>query len=129
MPDLFDVNLKRDIAQRAPLAERMRPHNLDDFVGQKKVIGPGTLLRQAIERDEIPSMILWGPPGSGKSTLARIVAHMTKSAFVQFSAVTSGVRELREVIKQATERRKLNGQKTTLFIDEIHRWNKAQQDG
>lgn len=127
--DLFDQKLQQDIKKQAPLADRMRPDNLKDFVGQKEIVGEGKLLRQAIEKDEIPSMIFWGPPGSGKSTLAWIIAKMTKSAFVQFSAVNSGVKEFREVIKEAVERRKFKNQRTILFIDEIHRWNKAQQDG
>ena len=129
MPDLFEQKFKQDLKQQAPLADRMRPKALADFVGQGEIIAPGTLLRQALEKDEIPSMIFWGPPGSGKSTLARIIAQLTKSVFVQFSAVTSGVKEFREIIKQATDRRKFNNQRTILFIDEIHRWNKAQQDG
>ncbi len=127
--DLFDQNLERRLKAEAPLADRLRPESLADFVGHKNLIGEGKLLRQAIEKDEIPSMIFWGPPGSGKSTLARIIAKMTKSIFVQFSAVTSGVKELRDVIKEAIDRRKFKSQRTILFIDEIHRWNKAQQDG
>ncbi|MBN1778943.1 MAG: replication-associated recombination protein A [Candidatus Buchananbacteria bacterium] len=126
--DLFDQNLENNLASQAPLADRLRPKTLDDFVGQKEIIGPGTLLRQAIENDNLPSIIFWGPPGSGKSTLARIIAQMTKSVFIQFSAVTSGVKELREIIQQARDRRKFNSQRTILFIDEIHRWNKSQQD-
>ena len=129
MPDLFEQKFKQDLKQQAPLADRMRPKALADFVGQGEIIAPGTLLRQAVEKDEIPSIIFWGPPGSGKSTLARIIAQITKSVFVQFSAVTSGVKEFREIVKQATDRRKFNNQRTILFIDEIHRWNKAQQDG
>ena len=129
MPDLFDKKFEADIKSNAPLADRMRPDDLKDFVGQKDVIGERKLLRLAIEKDEIPSMIFWGPPGSGKSTLARIIAKLTKSNFVQLSAVNSGVKEFREIIKAAQEQRKYNGQRTILFIDEIHRWNKAQQDG
>ncbi len=127
--DLFDQKLNNDLKANAPLADRLRPENLADFVGQKDVVGEGKLLRQAIESDEIPSMIFWGPPGTGKSTLARIIAKMTKSVFVQLSAVSSGVKEFREIIKVAQDNRKFNGQRTILFIDEIHRWNKAQQDG
>ena len=127
--DLFDQKLNKDIASNAPLADRMRPQALEDFVGQKDIVGAGKLLRQAIESDEIPSMIFWGPPGVGKSTLARIIAKLTKSAFVQMSAVSSGVKEFREIVKVAQDQRKFNGQRTILFIDEIHRWNKAQQDG
>ncbi|MFA6254868.1 MAG: replication-associated recombination protein A [Patescibacteria group bacterium] len=129
MDDLFDQKFKADLKANAPLADRLRPESLADFVGQKEVVGSGKLLRQAMEKDEIPSMIFWGPPGTGKSTLARIIAKMTKSIFVQMSAVNSGVKEFREVIKEAQERRKLHGRRTILFIDEIHRWNKAQQDG
>ncbi|MBU0570399.1 replication-associated recombination protein A, partial [Patescibacteria group bacterium] len=129
MTDLFDQEFNKDIQAHAPLADRMRPVTLVDFVGQKDVVGESKLLRQAIEKDEIPSMIFWGPPGSGKSTLARIIAKMTKSHFVQLSAVNSGVKEFREIVKQAEDSRKLNKTRTILFIDEIHRWNKAQQDG
>src|SRR3989339_2201422 len=116
MPDLFDKKFEADIKSNAPLADRMRPDDLKDFVGQKDVIGERKLLRLAIEKDEIPSMIFWGPPGSGKSTLARIIAKMTKSVFVQLSAVNSGVKEFREIIKVAQDRRKFNGERTILFI-------------
>jgi len=129
MNDLFDKKFKEDIKANAPLADRLRPEILKDFFGQKDVVGKGKLLRKAIEKDEIPSMIFWGPPGTGKSTLARIIAKVTKSYFVQMSAVSSGVKEFREIVKAAEERRKLNSKITILFIDEIHRWNKAQQDG
>src|SRR3989344_1059527 len=124
MPDLFDSKLTKD----TPLADKMRPDSLEEFIGQEKVVGTGTLLRQAIEKDDIPSMIFWGPPGSGKTTLAWVIAKMTKSVFVQFSAVSSGLKEFREVIKEAEERKKFQSKRTILFIDEIHRWNKAQQD-
>ena len=109
------------------LADRMRPEKLEDFLGQDEIIGKGRLLRQAILSDQLPSMIFWGPPGSGKTTLAFIIAKQTKSEFMQFSAVTSGIRALKEVIKKAREN-ETEGKKTILFIDEIHRWNKAQQD-
>lgn len=110
-----------------PLAARMRPLNLEEFLGQEEIVGPGKILRQAIEKDELPSMILWGPPGSGKTTLAKIIANSTKALFEQISAVTDGKKELLEVVKRAEASRRL-GQKTILFIDEIHRWNKSQQD-
>ena len=109
------------------LADRMRPEKLEDFLGQDEIIGKGRLLRQAILSDQLPSMIFWGPPGSGKTTLAFIIAKQTKSEFMQFSAVTSGIRALKEVIKKAREN-ETESKKTILFIDEIHRWNKAQQD-
>ncbi|MFA5319348.1 MAG: replication-associated recombination protein A [Candidatus Paceibacterota bacterium] len=119
----------------SPLADRLRPEQLADFVGQEEVISEGKLLRQLIERDEVPSLILWGPPGSGKTTLARIIAKITGAKFIALPAVTSGVVELRTVIKEAQDRRKYppigragQPQKTILFIDEVHRWNKAQQD-
>jgi len=110
-----------------PLADRMRPSTLDYFLGQTEIVGEGKLLRQAIESDQIPSMIFWGPPGTGKTTLAFIIAKKTKADFIQISAVTSGVGDLREIIKKAQENRRLSI-RTILFIDEIHRWNKAQQD-
>jgi putative ATPase len=112
----------------APLAARMRPRTLDEFAGQEGVVGPNTLLRRAIERDQLTSVIFWGPPGSGKSTLAQIIARTTRARFENYSAVTSGVADIRKVIEQARERKKKLGQKTILFIDEIHRWNKSQQD-
>ena len=102
----------------------MRPRDLDEFVGQTHVLGPGTALGRAIERDELSSLILWGPPGSGKTTLARIIARRTRARFVHFSAVTSGVREVRAVTDTAAR----GGVRTILFVDEIHRFNKAQQD-
>jgi len=110
-----------------PLAASMRPNNFSDFIGHENIIKKDGFLRKAIESDNIPSLIFWGPPGSGKTTLAFIISNLTKAEFVEFSAVTSGVKDLREVIKQAEENRRL-GIKTILFIDEIHRWNKAQQD-
>src|SRR6516225_934080 len=112
---------------RRPLADRMRPETLEEFVGQAHILGPGKPLRQQIERDELASMILWGPPGSGKTTLATITARRTKSDFVKFSAVLSGIREIKDVMAAAEKNRRY-GRRTILFIDEIHRFNKAQQD-
>jgi len=114
-------------AAPAPLAARMRPRSLDEFVGQDHIVGPGKALRRAIESDALPSMILWGPPGTGKTTLAEIVAHSTGATFVALSAVSAGVADLREVVKAAQRARTL-GKRTVLFIDEIHRFNKGQQD-
>ena len=110
-----------------PLAARLRPATLEEFAGQTHLLGPGKVLRRLIEGDMISSMIFWGPPGVGKTTLARIIANRTKSAFVDFSAVTSGVKEIRQVMQQAESARQL-GQRTIVFVDEIHRFNKAQQD-
>jgi len=111
-----------------PLADRIRPRTLDDVVGQEHILAPGSLLRQAIERDVLQSIILWGPPGTGKTTLARIVAEMTKARFVQFSAVLSGIKEIKDVMAAAELLRRTTGRRTIVFIDEIHRFNKAQQD-
>ncbi|OGF28447.1 AAA family ATPase [Candidatus Falkowbacteria bacterium RIFOXYB2_FULL_34_18] len=111
-----------------PLASRIRPKKIDDFYGQEEIIGKGKLLRNAIQVDKLPSMIFWGPPGSGKTTLASIIAEQTKSQFEEISAVSSGLKDLRDIILKAKENIKIN-KKTILFIDEIHRWNKKQQDG
>src|SRR5690606_20317831 len=126
--DMFEANRLQQLSSRAPLSTRMRPRSLDELVGQEHVIGEGTLLRKAIEADRLSSLILWGPPGAGKTTLARIVASTTRAAFVAVSAVTAGVADHRKAISEAQDRLGMNGQRTVLFIDEIHRFNKAQQD-
>ena len=126
--DLFDNKAANDTLKEAPLAERMRPRTLDDYLGQEHLLGPGKLLRQLIETDQLTSLIFWGPPGSGKTTLARIIAGATKSHFIFFSAILSGIKEIREIVKEAEEMRKFRGLRTILFVDEIHRFNKNQQD-
>jgi len=125
--ELFE-GFEKNKMNNAPLADRIRPDRLEDFIGQEKIIGPGKPLRKAIKKDELQSIILWGPPGSGKTTLARIIAKITKSHFVSFSAVVAGVPVLRKIVKEAQDRRRYYHQKTILFVDEIHRFNKAQQD-
>ncbi|MCX8118193.1 MAG: replication-associated recombination protein A [Desulfobacterota bacterium] len=127
-PDLFRRTGGETFRKDGPLADRMRPRTLEEFVGQDHLLGPGKVLRQAIESDQIPSMILWGPPGSGKTTLALLIASLTRARFIAFSAVLSGVKEIKEVIKEAEEEWGYRGRRTILFIDEIHRFNKAQQD-
>lgn len=127
--DLFDDQPQSTtVPLNAPLAARMRPRSLEGFVGQEEILGAGKPLRRAIEADELTSLVLWGPPGCGKTTLASLIAGHTRAHFEPFSAVTSGVPELRKLILAARERRKLYGKRTILFVDEIHRFNKAQQD-
>ena len=131
--ELFDLPPARGSTsarpiEGAPLADRMRPRSLDEVIGQEHLLGPGRVLRAAIERGEMHSMILWGPPGSGKTTLASLMARTTGAQFVAFSAVLSGVKEIREVIAAAETERTRHGQSTVLFVDEIHRFNRAQQD-
>lgn len=127
--DLFEHALHERMANEAPLSARMRPRTLDEFIGQEHIIGPGKLLRRAIEADRLfASIIFTGPPGTGKTTLAQVIANRTQAHFETISAVLAGVAELRRVIAEAGERRRLHGQRTILFIDEVHRWNKAQQD-
>ena len=126
--DLFNQGNASDAKDSAPLAERMRPHNIPEYIGQRHLLGEGCLLRRAIEEDKLFSMIFWGPPGSGKTTLARVLASETKSNFVSFSAVLSGVKEIRAVIDEARELWEGKKTKMILFVDEIHRFNKAQQD-
>ena len=126
--DMFEHQYQEQIGQEAPLATRMRPITFHDFVGQEHIIGKGRVLRKAIEAGQLPSIILWGPPGSGKTTLAFIIANTTNSHFSPISAVSAGVNDLRRIIEEAKERHKLYQKRTILFIDEIHRFNKAQQD-
>jgi putative ATPase len=129
MDSLFpDEPVAAAAASAAPLAERMRPRSFDELVGQEELLAPGKPLREAIERDLLQSIILWGPPGTGKTTLARIIADSTKARFVSFSAVLAGIKEIREVMAEAERTRRATGRRTIVFIDEIHRFNKAQQD-
>src|SRR5437773_7755066 len=129
MDSLFpDAQPRQSKAAPAPLAERMRPRTLDELVGQEEILAPGKPLREAINRDLLQSIILWGPPGTGKTTLARIVADMTSAEFVQFSAVLAGIKEIKDVMAAAEFRRRTTGRRTIVFIDAIHRFNKAQQD-
>jgi len=129
MTDLFDHALHDRMKREAPLAARMRPRTLEEFIGQEHIVGEGKLLRRAIEADKLfSSIILWGPPGTGKTTLAQVIANSTKSHFVTISAILAGKAELKVIIDEALERRRLYNLRTILFVDEVHRWNKAQQD-
>ena len=128
MSDLFDAAAERRRRLSAPLADRMRPRTLDEYVGQGHVLAPGSLLRRAVEADRVTSLILFGPPGTGKTTLARIIANTTRKHFASLNAVLAGVKDIREQVAGAQERLRLHGQGTILFVDEVHRFNKAQQD-
>jgi len=125
--ELFDQANHRGEGEQ-PLAARMRPRSLDEFAGQEHILGHGRLLRRAIQADQLSSLIFYGPPGTGKTTLARVIANTTSSHFDSINAVLAGVKEVRQGTAEAEERRKLYGQRTILFVDEVHRWNKAQQD-
>lgn len=126
--DLFDAGLRDRQAADQPLAARLRPHTLDEFVGQDHILGPGRLLRRAIEADQLSSLIFYGPPGTGKTTLAAVIAHTTRAHFISINAVLAGVADIRQAVDEAGQLRKLHSRKTILFIDEVHRFNKAQQD-
>ena len=128
MSDLFSHKQEQKKKRFAPLAERMRPLDLEEFEGQEELIGSTSMLRRLLEADRVPSMIFWGPPGTGKTTLARIIAKLTASRFIQLSAVSSGVKDVRAIVKEADEQLKYYNKRTILFIDEIHRFNKSQQD-
>ena len=128
MPNLFTAAADKKRAASAPLAERMRPRTLDEFVGQEQLLGPGRLLRQMVENGTLHSLLLWGPPGTGKTTLAKLVAEAGGAEWASFSAVLSGVKDIRQAIDEAGRRFETNGKRTVLFVDEIHRFNKAQQD-
>jgi putative ATPase len=128
MSDLFEHAGSEEARREAPLADRMRPRTLEEFSGQEHLVGPGKFLRQIYESGKLPSLIFWGSPGSGKTTLAKMLTRNSKAHFMSFSAVLSGVAELRKALEEAEKRRNLQGRKTVLFVDEIHRWNKAQQD-
>lgn len=126
--DLFDHSRQQQLEKEAPLAARMRPRTLDEFVGQEHIVGPGRLLHRAIQADQLSSLIFYGPPGTGKTTLAMVIANTTQSHFITINAVLAGVQDIRNAIAAAQEYRGMYGRRTLLFVDEVHRWNKAQQD-
>jgi len=128
MQDLFDEKFEQNLKKEAPLADRIRPQDFNEFFGQEELVGGNSPLRKAIQNDNLTSLIFWGPPGSGKTTLAKIIANKTQAYFVRFSAVATGINEVREAIEKARDRLKFKSQRTIVFIDEIHRFNKAQQD-
>ena len=126
--DLFDQRRDETVKKNAPLADRMRPRTLDEFIGQEHIIGDGRLLRRAIQIDQLSSLIFYGPPGTGKTTLARIIANTTKAQFLSINAVLAGVKDIRDAIEAAQKTLSLYGRRTILFVDEVHRFNKSQQD-
>ncbi|GHV81523.1 hypothetical protein AGMMS49991_00810 [Spirochaetia bacterium] len=133
VPGLFTVEGalspgSSDGREQGPLADRMRPRTLDDVIGQDHIVGPGRLLRRAIQADRLSSVIFYGPPGTGKTSLARVIANTTRAYFESLNAVLTGIKDIREAIDRSDERRRLYGRRTILFVDEVHRWNKAQQD-
>ena len=126
--DMFELQAQKNLLKDAPLAERLKPSKLEEYIGQEHILGKGKLLWRAIKADKITSLLLYGPPGTGKTSLAKVIANSTKSNFVRLNAVTDGLKELREVVAQAKNNLGMYNTKTILFIDEIHRFNKAQQD-
>ncbi|MEO1182996.1 MAG: AAA family ATPase, partial [Cyanobacteria bacterium J06636_28] len=126
--DLFEQHRQTLMESEAPLAARMRPRTLDDYVGQDAIVGPGRLLRRAIQADQLSSLLFYGPPGTGKTTLAQVIANTTKAHFIAINAVLAGVKDIRAAIATAQELRGQHGQRTILFVDEVHRFNKSQQD-